>query len=124
MWKLGTKQGKRHESAKKTVDKPVNSVYRLRNGKNCTECVGNDLDTGGRNLGKKSSYDLTLFEGIANYYIYRPPYADALVDNVMGSFGLDGKGKALDLGCGIGNMAIPFALTLDRWCAWIRTRKC
>ncbi|HET7578761.1 MAG TPA: class I SAM-dependent methyltransferase [Bacillales bacterium] len=58
---------------------------------------------------KRGFYDPILFEGTANHYTYRPPYPEALFDYVVGSFGLNGKGRALDLGCGIGNLALPFA---------------
>ena len=51
-----------------------------------------------------------LFAGTATYYArYRPPYPDALFQHVVERFGLDGTGRLLDVGCGTGQLAIPFA---------------
>ncbi|BAZ37167.1 putative methyltransferase [Calothrix sp. NIES-4101] len=57
-----------------------------------------------------SSYDSTLFQGAAWYYArYRSKYPQALFDLLANTFQLDGKGRLLDLGCGAGLVAIPFA---------------
>ncbi|MBO3460128.1 methyltransferase domain-containing protein [Aetokthonos hydrillicola Thurmond2011] len=56
------------------------------------------------------SYDPTLFQGAAWYYArYRSKYPQALFDLLANTFKLDGKGRLLDLGCGAGLVAIPFA---------------
>ena len=53
------------------------------------------------------SYDPTLFQGAIYYYLqYRPRYPNALYDLISQEFQLDGQGKLLDLGCGIGLVAI------------------
>lgn len=72
------------------------------------------MGNGGIHLVKKSPYDPALFEGTANYYDYRPNYAEGLFDYVADTFKLNGKGKALDLGCGIGYLAIPFACYFEQ----------
>jgi ubiquinone/menaquinone biosynthesis C-methylase UbiE len=56
------------------------------------------------------TYDPTLFQGAAWYYArYRSKYPQALFDLLVNTFKLDGKGRLLDLGCGAGLVAIPFA---------------
>ena len=51
-----------------------------------------------------------LFKGTAPYYArYRPGYPDAMIEHVVERFGLDGTGRLLDLGCGTGQLLIPFA---------------
>ncbi len=51
-----------------------------------------------------------LFAGTAYYYArYRPPYPDVFFEHVAERFGLDGTGRLLDVGCGTGQIAIPFA---------------
>ena len=53
------------------------------------------------------SYDPTLFQGAISYYLqYRPRYPNALYDLISQEFQLDWQGKLLDLGCGIGLVAI------------------
>src|SRR5215475_14000159 len=50
------------------------------------------------------------YQGAAGYYSrYRPPYPPTLVSVLRESFGLDGRGRLLDLGCGPGSVAIPIA---------------
>lgn len=51
-----------------------------------------------------------LFKSTATYYAkYRPQYPKELIDHVVESFDLDGTGKLLDMGCGTGQLIIPFA---------------
>ncbi len=51
-----------------------------------------------------------LFAGAAPYYArYRPPYPDVFFQHVAEHFALDGTGRLLDIGCGTGQLAIPFA---------------
>lgn len=53
------------------------------------------------------TYDPTLFQGAISYYLqYRPRYPNTLYDLISQEFQLDGQGKLLDLGCGIGLVAI------------------
>lgn len=54
--------------------------------------------------------DPKLFTGAAQYYAkYRPGYKPEFFDFVAHSFGLNGTGRLLDLGCGTGQLAIPLA---------------
>lgn len=54
--------------------------------------------------------DDRLFEGTAWYYArYRPGYPTALIDWVVSESRLDGTGHLLDLGCGTGQLTLPFA---------------
>lgn len=56
------------------------------------------------------TYDPTLFQGAAWYYArYRSKYPQDLFDLLAQRFQLNGKGRLLDLGCGAGLIAIPFA---------------
>ncbi|WP_460729477.1 class I SAM-dependent methyltransferase [Nocardia heshunensis] len=51
-----------------------------------------------------------LFEGTAWHYArYRPDYPQALIDDLVDRFQLDGTGRLLDLACGTGQLAIPLA---------------
>jgi ubiquinone/menaquinone biosynthesis C-methylase UbiE len=55
------------------------------------------------------------YEGAAGHYSrYRRPYPAALVTVLRDAFGLDGKGRLLDLGCGPGSVAIPIAHLFER----------
>jgi ubiquinone/menaquinone biosynthesis C-methylase UbiE len=57
-----------------------------------------------------NSYDNTLFQGTAWYYSrYRAGCPDALRSLLVGTFGLDGRGRMLDLGCGTGQLSIPLS---------------
>jgi SAM-dependent methyltransferase len=50
-----------------------------------------------------------LYRGVAVYYDrYRPPYPDALIDDLVLQAGADGTGRLLDLACGTGQVC--FAL--------------
>lgn len=55
-------------------------------------------------------YDPDLFRGAAEYYArFRPPYAGAAIDHVIGTFALGRGDRVLDLGCGPGTLTIPLA---------------
>lgn len=57
-----------------------------------------------------TSDERKLFKGKANYYAkYRAKYPEEFFDYIKDSFKLDGKGKLLDIGCGTGQIAIPFS---------------
>jgi SAM-dependent methyltransferase len=59
-----------------------------------------------------SEYDPTLYEGAAQHYWARPPYAASLPGFLSEKLGLDGKGRLLDVGCGPGVLAL---LLVDRF---------
>lgn len=51
-----------------------------------------------------------LFAGTAEYYAkYRLGYPQEFFDCIVDHFHLDGTGRLLDLGCGTGQLTIPFA---------------
>jgi 2-polyprenyl-3-methyl-5-hydroxy-6-metoxy-1,4-benzoquinol methylase len=55
-------------------------------------------------------WDETLFAGAAAYYNRgRLPSAPGLADAFKNAFGLDGRGRLLDVGCGPGTVALPLA---------------
>lgn len=55
-------------------------------------------------------YDVTLFEGAAEYYArYRPKRPKALFGFLVARFALDRTSRVLDLGCGTGNASFPLA---------------
>ena len=62
-----------------------------------------------------SSYNLQLFASTAPYYArYRPAYRESMFAILRETFGLDGRGVLLDLGCGTGSLAIPLAPMFER----------
>jgi ubiquinone/menaquinone biosynthesis C-methylase UbiE len=61
-----------------------------------------------------STWGPDLFRGTAWYYArYRWRYPQPFFDHIVQRFGLDGTGRLLDLGCGPGTLAIPFAKHFD-----------
>ncbi|HKR97696.1 MAG TPA: class I SAM-dependent methyltransferase, partial [Candidatus Angelobacter sp.] len=60
-------------------------------------------------------YDPTLFAGTASYYSrYRFPYPQQFFDYLIRTFGFDGTGSALDLGCGPGSLTILLASSFNK----------
>lgn len=56
-----------------------------------------------------------LFKGKAEYYArYRAKYPQDFFDYIKDIFKLDGTGKLLDLGCGTGQIAIPFSNQFEK----------
>jgi trans-aconitate methyltransferase len=54
--------------------------------------------------------DETIFAGAATYYArYRVPYPPQLITDLVAHYGLDGRGRLLDLGCGPGTLTLPLA---------------
>ncbi|MEK7208134.1 MAG: class I SAM-dependent methyltransferase [Patescibacteria group bacterium] len=55
-----------------------------------------------------------LFVGAASYYAkYRPGYPKAFFEFARERFHLDGNGRLLDLGCGTGQILLPFAADFE-----------
>jgi ubiquinone/menaquinone biosynthesis C-methylase UbiE len=53
---------------------------------------------------------ISLFAGAAGYYArYRARYPDEVFAGLVGRLGLDGRQRALDLGCGPGTATVPLA---------------
>ena len=57
----------------------------------------------------RRDHDPLLFEGVAEFYKFRPPYPVELFDHIEEQDALDGRGVALDLGCGTGDSSLPLA---------------
>lgn len=50
------------------------------------------------------------FAGLADaYQRYRVPYPDAVFDWIAREYGLDGRGRLLDVGCGTGHVCLPLS---------------
>jgi SAM-dependent methyltransferase len=60
--------------------------------------------TTSQNGGMTLDFRPDLYRGTADYYDrYRPPYPDALIDDLVRRTGADGTGRLLDLACGTGH---------------------
>ena len=58
----------------------------------------------------KVSFRADLYRGTARYYdAYRPPYPEALLDDLCQRLPATGRGKLLDLACGTGQVALSLA---------------
>jgi SAM-dependent methyltransferase len=58
----------------------------------------------------QSRHDADIYKGTAWYYSrFRPRYPNALVTILRDTFGFDGRGRLLDLGCGPGPVALRLA---------------
>lgn len=56
------------------------------------------------------AYDPTIYLGAAAHYVRgRTPYSPALAATVAAEFGLDGRGRLLDVGCGPGLLTVELA---------------
>src|SRR5262245_15015913 len=63
---------------------------------------------------KTWKWDDSVFAGTATHYTRgRPPYAPTLVAVMKETFGLDGGGRLLDVGCGPGVVALELAPLFD-----------
>jgi len=62
-----------------------------------------------------SKHDPHIYQGTAWYYSrFRPRYPETLVTLLRDTFGLDGRGRLLDLGCGPGPVALRLAHLFER----------
>lgn len=62
-----------------------------------------------------TTYDPTLFAGVANYYNqYRPRYTDELYSLLIQEFNLNGQGRLLDLATGTGLIAIALSSHFEK----------
>jgi len=61
-----------------------------------------------------SSHEASPFAATAAYYSrYRAPYPQEAIDAITRAYGLNRSGRALDLGCGPGNIAIAISPTVS-----------
>jgi ubiquinone/menaquinone biosynthesis C-methylase UbiE len=77
-------------------------------GEEGAECAGSPGEAEARR--REWEWDQTLFAGAAAYYDRgRLPNAPGLTDAFENAFGLDGRGRLLDIGCGPGTVTLPLA---------------
>jgi len=61
-------------------------------------------------LTSEPEFATDLYRGTAPYYDrYRPPYPQALFEDLVGRLPVSGHGRLLDLACGTGQIALPLA---------------
>ena len=66
-------------------------------------------------MAELSKHDPDIYKGTAWYYSrFRPRYPETLVSLLRDTFGLDGSGRLLDLGCGPGPVAIRLAHLFEK----------
>lgn len=69
--------------------------------------------------------DKELFKNTAYYYTkYRMGYPSEFFTYIIHFFNLNGKGRLLDLGCGTGQLTIPFAKYFEEVIGLDPNKKC
>ncbi len=64
------------------------------------------------------SFPTDLYRGTAPYYHrFRPPYPEALLEDLCRRLPVSGAGRLLDLACGTGKIAVPLASRFAEVCA-------
>jgi SAM-dependent methyltransferase len=59
---------------------------------------------------RELAFRTDLYRGTAPFYDrYRPPYPEALLEDLAGRLPVSGNGRLLDLACGTGQIAVPLA---------------